>query len=430
MCRNTCLTELQKEAVWQAFPDGFEPFRLEIAWDAVGSISLASGKAAQVHLLLEYDLGSGWQTAQEEIWDSDIPDCSEAHPSVCPNNVFVKTLAPEQSTGAIKVRATVKAKMTACGNCGLFDTSQMQVIMAVRNIQIVALGPRLIAEPGYNVTRGDIVTFRVVDAPITSYSNWRYKFSPAVHPDIVRSENINTGSWSGPILLGGTANVVVIVPGRSVSIPLQSESVLSVNPRSWNSVPLPPQKVTGIAPPPGLPDPPVDNGLMGYSAWELDGKFDAVKLDTDGPNRGLSYVTAVYHHNWSGNYYKYEITPHLEQSTTFYSAQCGFGGWISGAVLRANGYEHESGTLRGHYQQYVDKLADPSVNYGKYAEPLVGPASQSFTDFSIAVGNAFGSRRDQLHAAADIEACNSNFRYDAACVSRGNINFAPYQPCQ
>jgi hypothetical protein len=169
---------------------------------------------------------------------------------------------------------------------------------------------------------------------------------------------------------------------------------------------------------------------MGYSVWEFDGKFSAIKLAEDGPNKGLSYVTAVSHHDWGGNYYKYEITPHLEPATQFYNAQCGFAGWISGAVLRANGYEHESGTQKGHYQQYRDKLAEPTVNYAKYAEPLVGPVSQNYADFTDFVFDQFSTRRTQLHTAAGVEACNQNFRYDATCTFRGNVNFFPYQSCQ
>jgi hypothetical protein len=230
MCRSTCMNAVEKVGVWQGFPDGFEPLRLEIRWDAVGGVSLDPGRTAEVHLFLEYDLGSGWETAQEETWSNVIPGCSEAHPSRCADNVYVKDLDPQQSTGAIKVRATVRIQMTACGNCGLFDTSQMNAIMAVRNIQVVARAPRLIAEPGYTVTRGDTVTFRVVGAPIESYSNWRYQFQPIVHPDVVRTENINTGQWTGPLLLSGRAKVVVIVPGQSVSIPLETEPVMTVNP--------------------------------------------------------------------------------------------------------------------------------------------------------------------------------------------------------
>ena len=127
--------------------------------------------------------------------------------------------------------------MTACGNCGVFDTSGMLVIMAVRNIQVVARGPRLVAEPSHTVTRGDTVTFRVVGAPVASFSNWRYE--PVGHAAIVRTENINTDSWTGPLVLGGKAKVVVIVPGQQSSIPLETTPSITVNPRAWNSVPNP-----------------------------------------------------------------------------------------------------------------------------------------------------------------------------------------------
>ena len=213
-CKVTCFNQVEKYAQWQGFPDGFEPLRLEVSWDAAGAKSLLLGDQARVDLKLEYDLGSGWQTAAEEAWVNEIPTCSEAHPSRCDNNTFVLQLAPQQSTGAIKVRATAKAKMTTCANC-IGDSSAMSVIMAVRHIQLVVRGPRLVAEPSYTLTRGDTVTFRVVGAPITSFSNWRY--SPTAHPDIIRTENIDTATWSGTLVLGGMAKVVVIVPGRQSS---------------------------------------------------------------------------------------------------------------------------------------------------------------------------------------------------------------------
>ena len=428
-------------AEWQGFPDGFEPLRLEIRWDAVtAGISLASGRQSRVDLKLEYDLGNGWETAAEEAWINEVPSCSEDYPSRCSGNTFIHDLSPEQSTGAIKVKATAKAEMTACGNCGTFDTSHVTVTMAIRSIQVVARGPRLVAEPGYTVTRGDTVTFRVVGAPVTSFSNWRYKFSPAVHSDIVRTENINTDFLTGPLLLPGRASVVVIVPGQALSIPLQTEQVMTVNPRPWNSLPEEPTKVTGITPnPPGVFSTSNVTGKMGWFAGELGGLLTgAVKLDGDTPNKGLSFVTEVKHAEDPLVHFSYEIAPDLEEGTTFYSKQCGQGDFILGSVLRSNTYEHERGTQKGHYQQYRDKLADPAVNYAKYAEPLWGPVSQPLQTFQENVQDAFDDRRLMLHTAASVEACNADVRYDPTCVAgnptqgfRGMINFPPYQPpCQ
>lgn len=429
-CRDTCLNQVEKSAEWQGFPDGFEPLRLEIRWDAIGSISLAAGREARVDLKLEYDLGGGWQTAVEEAWINEIPSCSEAHPSRCADNTFVLELAAQQSTGAIKVKATAKAKMTACGNCGLFDTSAMSVIMAVRHIQLIVRGPRLIAEPSYTVTRGDSVTFRVVGSPVTSFSNWRYE--PTGHPAIVRSENINTDSWTGPLVLGGKAKVVVIVPGQQSSIPLETTPAMTVNPRAWNSLAKQPVKVTGITPnPPGVFSTTNLGGHMGYSTWYLTATFDAVKLDGDAPNKGLSYVTAIRHAEDAAVHFSYEIAPDLEPGTTFYARQCGQGGFILGSVLRTNTYEHESGTQMGHYQQYRDKLAEAAVNYAKYAEPLWGAVSQTLQGFQNTVQDGINSRRTTLHNAAGVQACNADVTYDPTCTFRGNINYPPYlPPCQ
>ncbi len=283
------------------------------------------------------------------------------------------------------------------------------------------------------------MTFRVVGAPITSYSNWRYKFSPAVHSDIVRSENINTGSWTGPLLLPGRASVVVIVPGQSVSIPLQTEPVMTVNARSWDSEPDQPTPVTGITPnPPGVfstTTVPMNlGGHMGYFTGELGGLLPingAVKLDGDTPNKGLNYVTEVQHAEDPLVHFSYEIAPDLEQGTTFDSKQCGQGGFILGSVLRSNAYEHESGTQKGHYQQYRDKLADPTVNYAKYAEPRWGAVNQTLQAFRNMVQLELNNRRTTLNNAANFEACNEDVRHDPTCAFRGNINYPPYQPpCQ
>ena len=141
-------------------------------------------------------------------------------------------------------------------------------------------------------------------------------------------------------------------------------------------------------------------------------------------------MTVVFHADWGGSYFKYEITPHLEQGTQFYNAQCGHSGYISGTVLRANGYEHESGTQKGHYQQYRDKLEDPAVNFAKYAEPRIGSVAQNYQAFADAIVNAFATRKGQLHTAAGIEACNQDFSLDATCTFRGIKNFFPYQSCQ
>ncbi len=377
----------------------------------------------------------------EEAWVNEIPSCSEAHPSRCTDNTFVLQLAPQQSTGAIKVRATAKAKMTTCGNCGLLDTSAMIGIMAVRHIQLVVRGPRLVAEPSYTVTRGDSVTFRVVGSPLTSFSNWRYE--PTGHAAIVRSENINTATWAGPLVLGGMARVVVIVPGRLSSISLQLDDTngaprpMTVNPRAWNSDPLAPTKTTGLAPPPGIFSAATNlpGAYMGYFRGYFSAVHTSIKLDGDTPNKGLTYVTEVKHHNDALAHFSYEISPDLESGTTFYARQCGLGGFILNSVLRSNTYSHESGTVKGHYQQYRDKLAEPAVNYAKYAENRIGPVTWTKQQFDDDLQDDFSERRETLHTTASVEACNQDVRYDPTCPApgsfRGNINDPPYAaPCQ
>jgi hypothetical protein len=102
---------------------------------------------------------------------------------------------------------------------------------------------------------------------------------------------------------------------------------------------------------------------------------------------------------------------------------------------RTNTYEHESGTQKGHYQQYRDKLAEPAVNYAKYAENRIGPVSWTKQQFDDDLQIAFNQRRQTLYNAACVQACNADVRYDATCPApgsfRGYINYPPYQaPCQ
>jgi hypothetical protein len=74
------------------------------------------------------------------------------HPSRCTGNVFVKELDSGQSTGVIKARATVKLKMTTCGDCSVWDTSHMNFDMIIRDVRVVAQAPWLIAIPGPSVS--------------------------------------------------------------------------------------------------------------------------------------------------------------------------------------------------------------------------------------------------------------------------------------
>jgi hypothetical protein len=166
---------------------------------------------------------------------------------------------------------------------------------------------------------------------------------------------------------------------------------------------------------------------MGHALVDADYQWDGHAI-SDGPNKGLSYVSWVQHDVAPNTRIEYEISPDVEQGTVFYSKQCGLGGFITGSVLRTNGYEHESGTIRGHNQQYRSKLAEPAVNFAKWAENQIGSVSGGFGAFFNNISNGLLNRKSQINSAATVEACNADWRNDVNCVYRGNINFPPYQP--
>jgi hypothetical protein len=424
-CKVTCLAQLENVAVWQGFPNGAEPLRLEITWDGNGGIGASS--QAQAYFLIEYDIGNGWEIAEQDLWVNAIPSCSPAHPAACPSHVFVKQLNANVVPSVVKVRATHRMKMNVCPTCGTPFSAihHMLSSMQVRNIEIVSKAPTLVADPSATVTRGDGVTFFVRGAPEgTTYSNWRYEMT--AQPTITRTGTVNVDTWTGEMVLSGTAKVVALIPRNLLSRHLSAP--LSVTPRNWNSEPRDPTKVTGLGPIPSPPQP--FPAKMGWALIDADFLWDGHAVP-DGPNKGLSYVTMVRHDDVPGTRVEYEISKDMESGMEFYNKQCGLGGFITGAVLRANGYEHESGTTKGHNQQYRSKLAEPAVNYAKWAENQIGSVSGGFGGFSTFIFNGLMNRKSQVNAAASVEACNTNFSYDASCTFRGNINFPPYQsPCQ
>jgi hypothetical protein len=108
-CAETCQTEFENVAVWQGFPNGAEPLRLEVSWNGVGGIPPAV--QAQAYFLLEYDIADGWETGLEDLWVNSIPACSAAHPARCTPNVYVKRFVdPFEGEEAIQFGLSVKFK--------------------------------------------------------------------------------------------------------------------------------------------------------------------------------------------------------------------------------------------------------------------------------------------------------------------------------
>ena len=117
----------------------------------------------------------------------------------------------------------------------------------------------------------------------------------STQPTIVRTGTVNTSTWTGELVVSGTAKVVARIPHNILSMWLSA--AVNVTPRSWNSEPKePPMKVTGITPG-GIPSPPEPfPKLMGYALIDADFLWDGQPIP-DGPNKALSYVKWVSHDN-------------------------------------------------------------------------------------------------------------------------------------
>jgi hypothetical protein len=122
-------------------------------------------------------------------------------------------------------------------------------------------------------------------------------------------------------------------------------------------------------------------------------------------------------------------------NTAFFRAQCGNynpqtkTGFISGTVLRSNLFEHEAGTIAGHYQQYryVSSLA--GNNIGTIAEEAIGAPGSDAT-FLPTVSQDLNNAASRIAQATHAEnGCNTVVNHDTSCQFRGPINYAPYKKC-
>jgi hypothetical protein len=207
---------------------------------------------------------------------------------------------------------------------------------------------------------------------------------------------------------------------------------VTVTPRNWTWGPS-----TATQVPNGtirnLPNPPVPNGETGYSEGSERFSYSYNTVGA-GPNAGFKYVTEVSQTSGGvDKYFKFQIAPDIENTTSeFYRMQCGnwdgATGFISGAQLSTNVREHESGSVRGHYAQYVAAVSQ--YNIGDEAEQQVAGQGTSLGAFAAEVGRVLQTRANAIGAAIAAEACDQESTRDTACTFRGYMNYAPYQPCR
>jgi hypothetical protein len=424
-CSSNCTNPTSAFATWSGVPDGYNAVRLEVHWQLQAAAALFGNDTALIDGKLEYNLGAGWTILEEYTWTGNSPSCANDHGITCTDHVATLALSDSQSTGAIQVRATLTVQLPHCDNCTLRVSNDGGTIW-VYDVRVIAGPPILTVSPN-PVQRGGTGTFTITGAPGATISNWA--FAPTGYSTVTRTVDTGSSTWSGVIVVPGTASVHVVLGGTGYDL----SAAISITARDWAWTSLAPAEVANgtFA---TLPSPPVANGALGKSQVHLGYNFTTLTINDNGPNQGFQYVTAV---SDNSSYYRYEISPDLENtSSQFYQSQCGNynsqtnTGFISGAVLLSNTQEHEYGTTLGHYQQYTSAQNDPANNLGTLGEAQIAAPGTSVSTFVSQTQSVLDAAVNRITSAMSSEAaCNSIVNYDTSCVYRGPINFSPYQTC-
>jgi hypothetical protein len=290
-----------------------------------------------------------------------------------------------------------------------------------------------------SVTRGSSATFTVGNLCKTyTVQNWSFTDGSTTVP----RGSSGAITWPGIMVQSGTVQVTVVQGGR----PYPLSKAVTVTPRTtgFAFTAKPATKYpngtftcttrlgTLSLVVPDTPQPGIEIGLalpcLRYS-------FMFNRVPDAGPNQGYWYVLSTSDSIQGAvptdTTFAWTMSLQLDDPTSeFYKAQCGSGGFISGAQLQANTVAHESGSLNSHYSRYVAAQNDPANNVGTGLEAVVGPPSDTPAGFQArgeSVGNA---RQDQIVSLAQQEPCGaSDLSKDESCMSWGKVNFQPYQSC-
>lgn len=291
-----------------------------------------------------------------------------------------------------------------------------------------------------SVTRGASANFTIGNLCNTAQvRDW--SFSDGTNT--VNRGSSSATSWSGTMVTSGTVRVTVQQGGRTHSL---SKSI-TVNARNnFAFTAVTPAQVTnnfncqenGTL---SVPVPPVNGGRLGMTCLIQRASWNDTTITDNGPNHNFKYVTAASNsdpnqtaHPSTAVYFL--IHPDLENTASdFFKAQCGNydpvtnTGFISGPQLLANTRNHEMGSVRGHYKQYVDTQNKPENNIGVGMEAMVGGPSTPLADFRQSIIAETNRRRNTIEQAFAVEDCNGQVNRDEQCTYHGHINFAPYAPC-
>ena len=341
------------------------------------------------------------------------------------------------SAGLVVANAEGTATITGLSNGSYPTTETCSIFEQLQRSGIVRVKPPTLTGPA-SVTRGSSATFEIKDAGATAQiSNWQFTDGTNT---VSRSTGTANRTWTGVMVTSGTVSVRVVVSGRPYPL---SKSITVNNRTGFAFTATAASKQSngfdcGDGVVLSLPSPPTQSGdAVGKFCLRQKFSFNAAEIGDGGPNQGFKYVTSVSNSaDGVSTGYFYVISPDLENTASdFYRAQCGNynaqtnpNGFISGATLLANTTRHESGSVESHYNNYVVAQDNSANNIGVVAEAKIDGPSISLNTFITNVSTTLEGKRQAILAATQVEPCS--VQKDANCVFQGNINFAPYTPCQ
>lgn len=274
------------------------------------------------------------------------------------------------------------------------------------------------------------------NVPVGSSYAWRFTDT---NNNQVTANNSNS-SWQGILVTSGTVDVALD------GAPLAPKSV-TVNDRTnfafsaVNPVQLSANTITCYDRPTiTLPSPPLLFSPEGYSCANMAFDTTQAQVNDNGPNHGYWYVTSVVN-NFETYPTQFEfivVSDLLDSTSIFYTSQCGTysdsnpAGFIAGAQLKQNVFEHEAGSTKSHWTQYRDAQNDSLNNVGTVLEATIGIPGTSETayksDLTVNGKAAISRIADRINEAG---VCNGSVNYDSSqsCKYCGPINFEPYQTC-
>jgi hypothetical protein len=287
------------------------------------------------------------------------------------------------------------------------------------------------------VTRGGSVTCTATGPTGSTFSNW--KFSDGTNSPVSGSGTAST--WSGVMVTSGTVSVDITTNNKTANF---SASV-TVSARNWHT-----NAASATEVPNGtfflLPVPPQSTGSdagLGESQVNFsNNSFSSTFISDSGPNKGYGYYASQPSITTT---YPYEINPDLENaSSAFYTHQCGNynaqtkpSGFISGANLLTQTRRHEyDSTTQSHYAFYSASLSGAN-NPGDYVESRVAAPGTSQSSFDSTTGTTLNNSAPGSCGGTGLyqKICQAAFvqpfavNDDAFGTFLGDINYAPYTPC-